>query len=77
MSRKTQEERVLDYIEQFGSITTLDAFKDLAITRLSGKIYELRKKGYPIISVREYSKNRFGEPTHYDRYMLKGKYTLY
>lgn len=35
MTKKTQADRVLDYIKQFGSITTLEAFRDLGVTRLS------------------------------------------
>ena len=30
--KKTQAERVLDYIKKYGSITTLDAFRDLGVT---------------------------------------------
>lgn len=28
----TQKERIIDYIKQFGSITSLDAYRDLGIT---------------------------------------------
>ena len=31
----TQSERVLDYIKEFGSITQLDAIRDLGIMRLA------------------------------------------
>ena len=40
---KSQKERVYEYIEEFGSINTLEAFKDLGVTRLSAVIFELRK----------------------------------
>ena len=66
----THKERTLDYIRQFGSITSLDAFKDLGNTRLSATIYALRKEGYNIVSIREKAKNRFDEDTYYDRYYL-------
>ncbi len=36
-------ERVLNYIIQFGSITTQEAFEDLGCTRLSEYIRQLRK----------------------------------
>lgn len=31
----SQKQMVLDYIREFGSITPLDAFKDLGVTRLA------------------------------------------
>lgn len=67
----THKERTLDYLKRFGSITSLDAFRDLGNTRLSATIYTLRKEGYNIESATETSLNRFGEKTHYDRYYLR------
>ncbi len=66
----TQEERVLDYMKQFGYITSLDAFSDLGITRLSAKIFNLKKQGYEIIDEQMKAKNRFGETTYFKKYML-------
>lgn len=37
----SQKEMVLDYIREFGSITPLDAFGDLGVTRLAAVIFEL------------------------------------
>lgn len=69
----THKERVLKYIQEFGSITSLDAFKDLGNTRLSASIWLLiHKDGYDIGSITETSKNRYGEDTHYSRYYLRG-----
>ena len=42
---KTQQ-RVFDYMSDFGSITTLQAFTDLGESRLSARIFELREKGF-------------------------------
>ncbi|MBO8461791.1 MAG: helix-turn-helix domain-containing protein [Firmicutes bacterium] len=72
MGKKTQAERVLEYIKKFGSITTLDAFKDLGVTRLSARIFELRNQGYNLETNYESRKNRFGETCIYARYTLKG-----
>lgn len=69
--RKTHKERTLEYINRFGSITSLDAFRDLGNTRLSATIFNLRKDGYNIKSKSESSKNRFGEKTTYFRYYLE------
>lgn len=66
-----QEQKVIDYAEKFGSITTLDAFRDLAITRLSARIFNIKKLGYKVSSVREKSKNRLGEEVNYSRYFIE------
>ena len=72
MSKATQEERVLEYIEQFGSITQLEALKDLGVMRLASRISALKKQGYPIESRIEAVKNRYGEKCHIKRYKLRG-----
>ena len=66
-----QEQKIIDYTEKFGSITTLDAFRDLAITRLSARIFNIKKMGYKVTSARETSKNRFGEEVNYSRYFIE------
>ena len=48
--KSTHLTRTLDYLHEFGSITTLDAFRDLGNTRLSSTIFLLRKKGHKIES---------------------------
>ena len=67
----TNADRVLEYMKQFGSITSLDAFKDLGNTRLSASIFILRKD-YNIKSITVKSKNRYGDEIHYSRYYLVG-----
>lgn len=73
MSKITQSKRVLDYIEQFGSITQLDALRDLGVMRLASRISDLRGQGYNIISESEPVKNRFGETCRIKRYSLEVK----
>lgn len=68
--RPTQADRVLRYMNEFGSINTLEAFKDLGVTRLSARIFELKDKGYTITSTRKTAKNRFGENCSYSEYRL-------
>lgn len=72
-SKPTQAQRVLDYIEQFGSITQLEALRDLGVMRLASRISELRKQGLPIESDVETVKNRFEEKTYIKRYRLAGE----
>lgn len=68
--KKTNKQRVLEYMKDFGSISSIEAFKDLGNTRLSASIFELKKDGYNIKSKTECGVNRYGEKTHYSRYSL-------
>lgn len=43
----TQRDLVADYIKKHGSITSLEAFQHLGVTRLSAVIFDMEKKyGY-------------------------------
>lgn len=68
--KPTQNERIIAYMNQFGSITQFDAFLDLGIMRLASRISDLKKLGYPITSTSETVKNRFGEKCNVARYRL-------
>jgi len=67
----TQCEKIIEYIKEFGSITTMEAFSDLGITRLASRIHDLRNVGYEIEREIIRTKNRYGEPVHFMRYSLK------
>lgn len=64
------ENRVLNYIETFGSITTKQAFEDLGCTRLSEYIRRLRIN-HNIDDEIETGTNRYGEKVHWKKYFLK------
>ena len=66
----TQKKRVLQYMQQFGSISSYEAFADLGITRLAAVIFELRKE-HDIETVDETFTNRYGEKSYYARYRLR------
>lgn len=66
-----QHERIIEYISQFGSISPMEAFNDLGITKLATRISELKQEGVVFEQEAETSKNRFGEPVRYMRYRLK------
>lgn len=65
-------ERVLQYIRDFGSITTYNAFIDLGCTRLSEYIRQLRIE-YNILDEWVSTTNRYGEKVQYKRYWLEEK----
>lgn len=70
MSKATQAQRVLDYMDTFGSITQLEALQDLGVMRLASRISDLKKQGYPIRSDVVAVKNRFDENCYIKRYSL-------
>lgn len=49
MNSNTQKQRIIDYIAREGSITTIEAFMELGITKLTTRISELRRDGYNIV----------------------------
>ena len=67
----TQKERVLKYIEENGSITSLEAFRELGCTRLSGEIHRLKEMGYDFDREFVSSKNRWNENVSFAKYTLK------
>lgn len=67
----TQKDMVLDYMNQYGSISTLEAFRDLGITRLSARIFELKEHGIRIGSKWTTSKNRFGKKVAFMTYYIE------
>lgn len=62
--------RVLNYIVEFGSITTKQAFEDLGCTRLSEYIRQLRQDMI-IEDEIETGLNRYGEKVYWKKYFLK------
>lgn len=70
-TKATQTERVLDYIEQFGSITPLEAMRDLGVYRLSARIADLRGLGYPIRTRIVAVPTRYGTKSNVARYSLQ------
>lgn len=68
--RITQKDRILEYIRNFGSISSFEAYADLGITQLGARIDQLKKEGYEFKTEWESNTNRFGEKTEYKRYYL-------
>ena len=66
----SQNRKVLDYMERHGSITPMDAVRDLGIMRLAARIWDLTGQGVPIAKTMEKGKNRDGEDVRYARYVL-------
>ena len=71
--RPTQVQRIHKYMNDFGSITPVQAMQDLGVMRLSARINDLEAEGWEIQHDRETGRNRYGEKTNYSRYSLKPK----
>ena len=69
----TQCQRIMRHLNDYGSITSLEAIKDYGIMRLASRISDLRKRGIEIESVVISGRNRYDEPTYYKKYYLKEK----
>ena len=68
----TQQEQILKYIDEHGSITPMEAFRKLGITKLATVVsYARRKKGVPFVINKETTVNRYGHTVTYARYSLK------
>lgn len=67
----TQCSRIIDYITQNGSITSLEAMESLGVMRLASRINDLKRSGFSIASETVKSKNRFGETVYFSRYTMK------
>ena len=70
--KPTQNERIIEYINTFGSITQLEVLRDLGCMRLASRISDLKRLGYPIESKIVEVKNRYGEKCHIKSYYKGG-----
>ena len=73
-SKPTQNDRILDYIAENGSITQLEALTELGVMRLASRISDLKRKGYNIVSKTVTVKNRYGEKCSIKRYRMEGDF---
>lgn len=65
----TQCERILQFIEENGSITQLDALQ-FGCMRLASRMCDIKKMGYNVTKRTEKKKNRYGDTVTYARYTI-------
>lgn len=63
-----QYESIDQYLDQFGSISPMEAFQDLGITKLATRISEMSRRGYKFSKTMETRKNRYGKKVSFMRY---------
>lgn len=66
-----QQTRVYEYIRTFGSISPMEAFEDLGITKLATRVSEMKRLGIQFDQCMESRLNRYGEKVSFMRYQLK------
>lgn len=67
----TNKEKVLNYLEHHDGITSMEAFRNLNITRLSAIIFDLIKDGVEIEKENLVQKNSEGKIVQFTRYRRK------
>ena len=68
----TQTEKIIEYIQGNGSITPLDALKEIGCMRLASRMCDIKKMGYAVNKKMETATNRNGERVMYARYTIGG-----
>lgn len=66
----TQRQLILQYLHDFGSISPMEAFRDLGITKLATRISEMKADGMVFKQELVSSKNRYGRPVQFMKYSL-------
>ncbi|MBP5248654.1 MAG: hypothetical protein J6Y20_10040 [Lachnospiraceae bacterium] len=65
----SQYERISNYLDKHGSLTTMEAFTALRITKLSTRVGEMNQSGkYKIVGEWETHKSADGDVSRYMRY---------
>lgn len=67
----TQKERVLKWLNDFGSITRAEGFTQLGIVELPARICELERMGYQFDRETVHAENRYGDAVSFTKYSLK------
>lgn len=66
----TQKDKVLQHLQEHGSITPLEALKEYDCMRLGARIYDLKRAGHRITTERETAINNRGERVAFARYRM-------
>ena len=67
----TQNQKILEHLQSGRTITQLDALNKYGCLRLSGRIFELRQRGYKINTKTIAVRNRDGESAYVAEYSLE------
>ena len=68
--KQNQASRIVDYMRDHGSITALEAMRDLGCYRLAARIHDIKEMSYQITRDFVSVPNRYGETTQIARYSI-------
>ena len=68
--KTTQNEMILNYMKEYGSITQMDAMVDIGCMRLASRISDLKKMGHKIVKDMIPVKTRRGTETYIASYRI-------
>ena len=74
MRMLNQNRMVINHLVRVGAITQADAYDLYGITRLSARIFDLRKSGYQVLSRWREKTNRYGIKVRFLQYYLPGEF---
>ena len=69
----TQNDRIIDYMREHGSITQAEAMTALGCFRLGARIWDIKQRGMKIRRIMEAGIKRFGDRTFYARYYMEAQ----
>lgn len=75
LKARTQEDKVIEYIKRYGSITQRDAF-EMGISRLAARVYDINNgtddkyRGVHIVMDMDEALNQDGELVRFGRYRM-------
>jgi hypothetical protein len=67
----TQKERVLQFLQDGGKLTRLNAWDELGVLETPARIWDLRAEGHNIKTKLTPIKNRYGEKVHIATWTLE------
>lgn len=67
----TQENMIMNYLEEHGSITNLTALKELGIMQCPARIWGLKRRGVNIKTRPKYIQNRYGDSVRIVEYYIE------
>jgi hypothetical protein len=67
----TQNQRLLDWLKQWKTITPMEAWQELGIYRLGARAWDLKQAGHPIKSKLVKVQNRWGETIKVAQYWME------
>ena len=63
--------RILKHLQEYGSITPMEALEQYGCYRLGARVFDLRRDGYEINTTIVEGTDRNGEPMKYARYTME------